>query len=102
MLKQKNVKEDGYYNIKTFQLEISYPPAKVQKLVKKCNLSKDIHVKKYTGRYWVYTNVIGSGNDYSFHVSVMKKNKIAKLKIKPDKKIVVHIMHYCQFFNMNN
>ena len=86
LLKQKNVNEDDYYNVKTFRLEIFDAPAKVQKWVKKSKSSKDIYVKKYNGRYWVYTNAIGNGNDYSFHISVMKKNKIAKLSIKLNKK----------------
>lgn len=86
IVKQKSIKKDDD-SVKTYRLKIANAPGKIQKWVKKCNSSNKIYFIKYKKRYWIYTNVIGNGNDFEFYISVKKNNKIAKLTINPDKKI---------------
>lgn len=62
--------DNEIYSVLTYKTTINEAPAKVQSWIKECDSAvSDIYVKEYDGRYWIYANVIGDGNNYGFKSS---------------------------------
>ena len=62
--------DKGMYSVLTYKTTIDEAPEDIQSWIKECeSAASDVFVKEYDGRYWIYTNVIGTDNDYSFKLS---------------------------------
>lgn len=83
--KTKRYKEiDENVNVRRFN--ISDAPSKIQKWVDECQSKpEDIYVLEYKKRYWVYTNLVKTGQDFEFNTGVRNRNQVAYIAIVPYK-----------------
>lgn len=59
-----------FYSVLTYKATIEEAPSEIQSWIKECDsAASKLYVKEYNGRYWIYTKVIGAGNDYNFKTS---------------------------------
>ena len=62
--------DKGMYSVLTYKTTIDEAPEDIQSWIKECeSAASDVFVKEYDGHYWIYTNVNGTDNDYSFKLS---------------------------------
>lgn len=73
--------KSGSNIVQTYTLDKA--PARVKDMVKQCSSIEDINITKYKNHYWVYTNALGSGNGFTFHME-KRKSGDAKLTIQPE------------------
>lgn len=58
------------YSVLTHKATIDEAPTEIQSWISECeSTANDVYIKEYDGRYWIYTNAIGSHNDYGFKLS---------------------------------
>lgn len=77
-------KVDESINVRRFN--ISDAPSKIQKWVDKCQSKpEDIYVLEYKNRYWIYTNLVRTGQDFEFHAACRNRNKFSYIAIIPHK-----------------